>query len=74
MDFITKEIYENNNIEIIVDDYDTLWLHEKHTEEKLGHKDLTVITNKYDSIYRKHRYELVDEPKKQPTEYFHMVN
>ena len=66
MDFITKETYENNNIEVIVDDNDTLLLNEKHIEEILGHKHLIVIKNKYDPIYRKHRYELVDEPKKQP--------
>ena len=63
---ITKEAYKNNNIEVIVDGIGTLWLNEKHVEEKLGHKNLTVITNKYDPVYRKHRYELVDKPKKQP--------
>ena len=30
MDFITKEIYENNNTEVIVDDNGTLWWNEKH--------------------------------------------
>ena len=48
----------------------TLWLNEKHIEEKLGHKYLILITNKYDSIHRKNRYELVDEPKKQPNRKF----
>ena len=43
---IGKEIYENNGIEGIVDGSDTLRLNEKHTEEKLGHKNLPVITNK----------------------------
>ena len=43
---IGKEIYENNGIEGIVDGIDTLRLNEKHTEEKLGHKNLPVITNK----------------------------
>ena len=38
----------------------------KKIEEKLGHKNLPVITNKYDKIYKKSRYELVDEPIKQP--------
>ena len=70
MDFITKETYENDNIEVIVDDNDTLLLNEKHIEEKLGHKNLIVIKNKYDPIYRKHRYELEDEPKKQPSKIF----
>ena len=42
---------------------------QKHVEEKLGHKNLPVITNKYDS-YKKHRYELVDKPKRQPNKIF----
>ena len=41
---------------MIVDSVDTLWLNEKNIEEKLGHKNLPVVTNKYDKIYKKHRY------------------
>ena len=67
---IGKETYENNDIEVIVDGIGTLWLNEKHIEEKLGHKNLPVITNKYDPVYKKHRYELVDKPKKQPNRRF----
>ena len=63
---ITKETLENNDIEVIVDGVNTLWLNEKHIEEQLGHKNLSAITSKYDKIYKKHRYELVDEPIKQP--------
>ena len=50
---ITKEAFENNDIEVIVDSVDTLWLNEKNIEEKLGHKNLPVVTNKYDTIYKK---------------------
>ena len=57
-------------MEVIVDGIDMLWLNEKHIEEKLGHKNLPVITNKYDPVYKKHRYELVDKPKKQPNRRF----
>ena len=60
---ITKEAFENNDIELIIDGVNTLWLNERHIEKKLSHKDLPAITNKYDKIYKKHRYELVDEPK-----------
>ena len=67
---IGKETYENNDIEVIVDGIGTLWLNEKHIEEKLGHKNLSVITNKCDSLYKKQRYELVDKPKKQPNRRF----
>ena len=62
---ITKETLKNNGIEVIVDSVNALWLNEKNIEEKLGHKNLPVVTNKYDKIYKKCRYELVDKPIKQ---------
>ena len=37
----------------------------KNIEEKLGHKRLPAITNKYDKIYKKRWYELVNKPIKQ---------
>ena len=43
---ITKKALENNNIEVIVDSVNTLWLNEKNINEKLGHKHLPAITNK----------------------------
>ena len=67
---INKKTYENNNIEAIVDGIVKLWLNEKHTDEKLGHKNLPLITKKYDQVYKKHRYELVNKPKKQPNRKF----
>ena len=63
---ITKETLENNDIEVIVDSVNALWLNERHIEEQLGHKNLPAVTNKYDKIYKKRRYELVYEPIKQP--------
>ena len=36
----------------------------------LGHKNLPAITNKYDQVYKKHRYELVDKQIKQPSRRF----
>ena len=71
---ITKEAFENNDIEVMVDSVDTLWLNEKNIEEKLCHKNLPGITNKYDEIYKKHRYELVDDPIKQPNRRFLRIN
>ena len=50
---ITKETLENNDIEVIVDSVNALWLNEKNIEEKLGHKNLLVVTNKYNKIYKK---------------------
>ena len=41
-------------------------LNERYIEEQLGHKNLQAVTNKYDKIYKKHKYELVDQPIKQP--------
>ena len=67
---ISKKTYENNDIEVIVDGIGTLWLNEKHIEEKLGHKNLPVITNKYGPVYKMGRYELVDKAKKQPSRSF----
>ena len=58
---LTKKTYENNGIEVIVDGIDMLCSNEKHIEEKLGHKNLPVIINKYDPVYKKHRNELVDK-------------
>ena len=62
---IDKKRYKNNNIEVLVDSIGKLWLNEKHIEETLGHKNLPVIPNKYDQVYKKHRHELVNTPKKQ---------
>ena len=62
---ITKETWENNGIEVIVDSVNTLWLNEKNIEEKSSHKNLPVISNKYNKIYKKHRCELVNKPIKQ---------
>ena len=59
---ITTKALENNGVELIVDSVDTLWLNEKNTEEKLGHKNLPVVTNKYNKIHKKRRCELVDRP------------
>ena len=67
---INKKTYENNDIEVIVGGIEMSWLNEKHIEEKLDHKNLPAITNKYDSVYKIHRYELVDKPKKQPNKIF----
>ena len=67
---ITKKTLENNGIEVIVDSVNTLWLNEKNIEEKLGHKNLPVITNKYNKIYKKRKYKLVDKPIKQSNRRF----
>ena len=61
---ITKKTLESNGIEVIVDIVNTFWLNKKNIEEKLGHKNKPVVTNKYDKIYKKHRYELIDKPRK----------
>ena len=70
----TKKTLENNDIEVMVDSVNALWLNERNIEEKLGHKNLPVITNKYDKISKKHRYELVDKPIKQPNRRFLHIN
>ena len=62
---IIKETWENNGIEVMADSVNVLCLDEKNIEEKLGHKNLPVISNKYDKIYKKRRCELVNKPIKQ---------
>ena len=59
---ISKETLENSGIEVIVDSFNALWLNEKNIEEKLRHKNLPAISNKYNKIYKKCRYELVSKP------------
>ena len=70
MVIITKEIWENNDTEVLVDNNGILWPNKKHIEEKLGHANSPVIARRYPSKYRKHRYELVDKPEKQPNRMF----
>ena len=62
---ITNEMYENNNIEVITDKLNILWINEKHVEQQLKHKNLRTVTSKYSEEYRKCRYELIDEATKQ---------
>ena len=62
---ITKKTLENNGIEVIVDSVNALWLNEKNIEEKLGHKNLPAISDKYDKIYKKCKYEVINKPVKQ---------
>ena len=62
---ITKETWDNNGIKVTVDSANALQLNEKNIEEKLDHKNLQAISNKYDKIYKKHTCELVNKPIKQ---------
>ena len=61
---ISRKTSERNGIEI-VDNNGILWWNEKHIEEELDHQKFQEITTKYHSDHRKHRYELVTEPKKE---------
>ena len=65
MDDISRQTYERNGIKTIVNNDGILWLNEKHIEEGLDHRHLREITAKCNSNHRKHRYELVEEQKKQ---------
>ena len=61
---ITKEIWAKSGVEVMADDDGILWLKEKHIKSNLGYSNLPVVANKRDSSYKKHRYELVNKPKK----------
>ena len=63
---VSRKACEKNGIETIVDSDGILRLNEKHIEE--GNLLVTIVN--YPSAYRKHRYELVDEPKKEPNKIF----
>ena len=40
----------------------------KNIKERLDHNNMQLIAVKYVSDHKKHRYEIVDEPKNNPTE------
>ena len=61
---IINETLKNNDIEVIVDGVNILWLNERHIQEQLGHKHVPAVTNKCYKIYKKHKYGLVHEPMK----------
>ena len=61
---ISEKMYEKIEIETILDNDGILWLNKKHIEEGLDCKNLREITTKYHPDHRKHKYELVGEPKK----------
>ena len=44
---ITKETYENNEIEVITDEFGKLLLNERPVQEQLGLKNLPALTKKY---------------------------
>ena len=67
---VSKELWEENGVEVVVDKYSIKWSNEKHIEEGLDHANLPIVTRRYSLEYRKHRYELVDEPKQQPNRMF----
>ena len=43
---ITNETDENNGIEVIKDNFNNLWLNERHVEKQLGLRNLPALTNK----------------------------
>ena len=62
-------ICAEKHVENGVDNYEILWLNEKHIKEGLDQKNLGEITIKYHSDHRKHKYEIIDEPKNNLTEF-----
>ena len=69
---ITKETYENNDIEVITDKFGKLWLNERHVQQQLGLKSLPALTNKYDAEYKKCRYELNESEKQSHRRFIHV--
>ena len=67
---ITKQIWDENDVELIVDKNGGSWLNEKHIETKTGHSNLPGVTNKYDPMHKKCRFELLYKPKYKPCRIF----
>ena len=69
MAIISKIVWKNSGAEVI-DDIDVnsryFWLNEKHIETKIGKSNFPAVTNKYDPMYKRCRFELVDELKYHP--------
>ena len=57
-------MYERNDVKTLVNNDRIFWLNVKHIEEELDHKSLQKVTLKFHSNHKKHRCELVEEPKK----------
>ena len=55
MDAIIKETYENNGIEVITNEFDELWLNERHGQKQLELRNLPALTNQYPKEYKKQR-------------------
>ena len=62
---------EKNGIEIIVTN-GMIWVNGTHIKVLLTHANLPVLTRKYNSYHRKHKYQLVREQEKQTTDCFCM--
>ena len=59
---ITKETYENNEIEVITDEFGKLLLNERPVQEQLGLKNLPALTKKYPEKYRSELNESTKQP------------
>ena len=70
---LLRKTLENNGIEVIIDSVNALWLNETNID-KIGHGNLPAITNKFDKIYKKSRYELLNKPIKQLNRKFLHIN
>ena len=68
---ISKKTWTNNGVEVIVFN-GIKWLNENDIEEQLGHANLVAITRRFPPKYRKHEYELLNNPRNSQTEYFCM--
>ena len=62
---ITKETLENNDVEVVADSVNALWLNEKNIEKKLAINIYQSSQTNMTKYTKKSRYELVDKPIKQ---------
>ena len=58
--FLLLKYMEKNGVEVIVVD-NVNWLNEKHTETKLGHSNLAMMTLKYPKHLKKKKKKRIDK-------------
>ena len=55
---ITRETWEANDIQVITDKHDEIWLNKRHVQKQLRLKNLPALTNQNPKEYKKQRSEL----------------
>ena len=63
--------YKNEMTAITKDEFDKLWLNERHIQIQLGLENLPALTKKYDKEYKKNRSELNESTSQSHRRFIH---